>query len=286
MSKGWVRTQKSELRGVYEEETEEESVDEDAMSDGGTSRSMQVDDHSGHSRAAESAMNNSAFLSKTKFSQEKYLRKKHEKFAREITVLKPCLNDFCEINSTQIRGDILGSLMRFSGVRQGSVAAVVDDGAGILTAALVQRLCSLDRLVMGRSSGQEKAQHVFGVEKSDLVTIVRDITKVSRFYDSIMMVHNGTSECDVDSVFETLEPRLKLGGTIALYSRTIEPLLNILYELRGNPEEGQQTRFINVQLTEQMCREQEVLKDRTHPIMQQSLFLFQGFVLSAIKVMA
>jgi hypothetical protein len=61
-------------------------------------------------------------------------------------------------------------------------------------------------------------------------------------------------------------------------------LLALVYKLRANPEEGQEIRFINVQLTEQMLREHEIVKERTHPIMKQSIALFRGFILSAIKV--
>lgn len=288
-SREWTRTQKSELQGVFHESDSEspEPVEESSemiFSNESAIETMKVDDHLGHSRATESAFKNEAFLSKTKFSQEKYLRKKHEKFAKEITVLKPSLNEFCDLNTVTIRGDLLGSLVRFSGARQGSVVAVVDDGAGILTTALTQRLCEVDRFVFGRNTGQERAQHIFGVEKADNLKVYRNMDEATRFYDSVVVVHNGTAECDLGDIFQKLSPKLKLGGNIAFYCRNIEPLFSILYDLRKSPEDVQANRFINVQLTEQLCREIEIVKDRTHPIMQQSVYLFQGFILSAIKV--
>lgn len=288
-SREWIRTQKSELQGAfYESENDSSESGEESTatvpSNEIATETMQVDDHLGHSRATESAFKNEAFLSKTKFSQEKYLRKKHEKFAKEIIVLKPSLNEFCDLNTVTIRGDLLGSLVRFSGARQGSVVAVVDDEAGILTTALTQRLCEVDRFVLGRNTGQERAQHIFGVEKAHNLKVYRNMDEATRLYDSIVVVHNGTTECDLGDIFQKLSPKLKLGCTIAFYCRNIEPLFSILYSLRKSPEDSQANRFINVQLTEQMCREIEIVKDRTHPIMQQSVYLFQGFILSAIKV--
>jgi hypothetical protein len=280
-TRSWTRTQKSELQGVFHTlQGSPSEVECESLYDPGSI----IGDHSGHNRATESALNNQAFLTKSDFSQEKYLRKKHEKFAKEITVLKPCMNDFCASNSVEIHGDVLGSLIRFSGARQGSVVAVVDDGQGIVTAALSQRCCTIDRFVFGKDTGQQKAQQMFGVDKSERITLRRNFEESERVYDSLILVHNGTFESGVDSIFRGLKKRLKLGGSIAFYCRNIEPLLNLLYELRSAPASDQETRFVNVQLTEQMCREIEILTDRTHPVMQQSIHLFQGFILSGIKV--
>jgi hypothetical protein len=243
------------------------------------------DAHIGHMRAVESALNNEAFLSKTKFSQEKYLRKKHNKYAKELTVLKPSIHDFCEANPTEIRGDMLGSLIRFSGVRHGSTVALVDDAGGITSATLLIQGCKVDRYVFGRSSGQERGQHMFGVDKYTQLNVIRDMgdATTNRSYDAIIIVHNGTPEFDVCAVVKQLEPFLKLSGCLAIYTRNIEPVLNLFHELRVPQEKDALTRFINIQLTEQMYREIEVLKDRTHPVMQQSIYLYKGFILSGIK---
>ena len=242
--------------------------------------------HVGHLRAMESALSNDAFLGKTKFSQEKYLRKKYRKYAKEITILKPTIADFCEANPTEIRSDVLGSLLRFSGTRDGSSVAVVDDVAGIVTAALLQIGCKVERYVFGKNSGQERCQHMFGLEKSANLSVIRDTNEVppGRVYDSIVIAHNGTPEFDVEKVFQQLMPMLKISGTIALYARNIEPLLRILYQLRIDSNSHGLSTFINVQLTEQMCREQEIIQHRTHPVMQQSIYLFKGFILSGVKV--
>lgn len=242
--------------------------------------------HVGHLRALESALSNDAFLGKTKFSQEKYLRKKYRKYAKEITILKPTIADFCEANPAEIRSDMLGSLLRFSGTQSGSIVAAIDDVAGILTAALLQIGCKVERYVFGKNSGQERCQHMFGLDKSENVLVKRDAadTMPGRVYDSIVIAHNGTPEFDVEKAFQQLVPFLKVSGTIALYARNIEPLLSVLYQLRIDSNSSRDSSFINVQLTEQMCREQEIIQHRTHPVMQQSIFLFKGFILSGIKV--
>ena len=280
----WVRIQRSELRGVFDEDDESDGKDE-SMESSEAASGQTPPEHLGHIRAMESALNNEAFLGKTKFSQEKYLRKKHEKFSKEITLLKPTLGDFCDAHSTEIRRDMLGSLMRFSGANYTSTVALVDDANGIITTALLQRECKVDRFIFGKRTGQERAMHMFGVEKSPLLRTMREDSPLDKFYDSIVIAHNGTAEFEIEDVFNKLESRLKLGGTIAFYARNVEPLLALLYKLRC-PEEESEFRYLNVQLTEQMCREMEIVKDRTHPVMNQSIYLFQGFILSAIKVVA
>ena len=240
----------------------------------------------GHMRATKSAMSSTTFLSKTVFSQEKYLRKKHDKYSREVTVLKPTMLDFCESNPGDIRGDMLSSLLRFAGVCQGSQCAVVEDIVGTLTASLTLQGCIIDRFVLGRDTGKEKAQCVFGLERSAQVTIKKDFDFAKdKLYDALLVAHTGTPEVSIEDVFNALNSQIKLAGSFVAYSRTIDPLLNLLYMLRKPAEDNQETRYINVQLTEQMMREHEILKDRTHPVMNQSVCLFQGFILSAIKVM-
>ena len=277
----WSRSQRTELRGAIVSDNENNDSDIEACD------SVIAGKHEGHVRATDSAINNAAFLSKSNFSQEKYLRKKHDKYAKEITVLKPSLADFCESCPTEIRSDLLGSLLRFSAAKYGDSVGVIDDTAGILVTALLQRGCSVERYVCGRNTGQEKALHMFGQEKAPGLTVIRQESLASSGtkYDSIVLAHNGTTDVDLDVAYRVLEPMLKHGGALAIYSRTIEPLLEILYNLRNvSEEESASSKFINIQLTEQMYREQEIVKERTHPIMQQSTNLFQGFILSAIKV--
>jgi tRNA (adenine58-N1)-methyltransferase non-catalytic subunit len=270
-------------------------MDEDDNCPAGAGSSSEPDEEdqetheTGHSRAAASAASNPAFLAKTKFSQEKYLRKKQKKYSKEVKLLKPCLKDFCESGIPPIRADMLGSLLRFSGANFGSTVAVVDDVFGIITAGFLQRGCNVERYVLGRATGQERAQCAFGLERSPNLFVHRSLTSdeaIESKYDSVAIAIATSAETTIQESFEALQGKLKLCGTLVCYSRTIEPLLALLYKLRENPVEGQETRFINVQLTEQMLREHEIVKERTHPIMTQSLGLFQGFLLSAIKVCA
>jgi len=289
----WKRIQRSQLQGALHEEsdeqqngsTEELMDDDDEIEEDNSTPESSTTGHVGHSRAVNSALKNAGFLSKTKFSQEKYLRKKHQKYSKEITMLKPSLRDFCEAGMTPVRADMAGSLLRFAGVRQGSVVGLVDDGIGIVTTGLLQRVCEIDRYVLGKATGTERAQCVFNLDNSPLTTVLNDLKDPNaRFYDSLVIVNSGQAEASIEEVFDALNPKLKVSGTLVIYSCYIEPLLALVYKLRANPEEGQEIRFINVQLTEQMLREHEIVKERTHPIMKQSIALFRGFILSAIKV--
>ena len=287
-SKDWKRVQRSELHGQCQNVQGITNDDSSEVDDPEDPAEIPASDDVGHIRALESALNNDAFLNKTTFSQEKYLRKKHKKYAKEFTVLKPSLIAFCEANPTEIRADMLGSLLRFAGANSRSAVAVVDDAAGLITASLLLMGCKVDRYIFGKSTGQERGQHMFGVENSENLRVIRDMSeaKSTRAYDSILIAHNGTGEFEIDHIFNALQGQLKLSGTIAFYSRNIEPMLKLFHQLRTDTEAGSESRYINLQLTEQMFREQEILKDRTHPVMQQSINLFKGFILSGIKVVA
>jgi hypothetical protein len=285
----WKRIQRSQVTGSLDKDDDAEVLDQtDSDAEGNMKEGdsePESSKHAGHSRAIDSALNNAAFQSKTKFSQEKYLRKKHQKYSKEITMMKPCLKDFCDAGMVPVRADMLGSILRFSGVRAGSVVGIVDDGVGIVTTGLLQRECSIDRYVLGKATGTERAQCVFNLDKSPLTHNLTSLADpAARNYDSVIIVNSGQAETSIRETFDALQPRLKIAGTIVIYSAYIEPLLNLVCELRQEPTDGQEFRYLNVQLSEQMLREHEIVKERTHPIMKQSIGLFKGFILSAIKV--
>ena len=286
----WTRIQRSQVTGSLDENPGDDCMecsgsDEDVDTKDPEKSEPENGQHAGHSRAIDSALNNPAFSTKTKFSQEKYLRKKHQKYSKEITMLKPSLKDFCDGGMVPVRADMLGSIIRFAGVRAGSVVGIVDDGVGIVTTALLQRECLVDRYVLGKATGTERAQCIFNLDKSPLFqNLTRLDDPAARYYDSLVIINSGQAEASIRDTFDALQPRLKLAGTLVIYSAYIEPLLNLVYELREEPKENQEFRYLNVQLTEQMLREHEIVKERTHPIMKQSVGLFKGFILSAIKV--
>ncbi|CAD6199142.1 unnamed protein product [Caenorhabditis auriculariae] len=94
---------------------------------------------------------------------------------------------------------------------------------------------------------------------------------IDRGADSLIIA---TRTVDPVSILEILYPKLRSGSTVVIYGPQLKPLIDA-YEwlVKKNA--------IHMQLVDQMYRVQQVLPDRTHPMMSQHVV--GGFLLSAIK---
>eukprot|EP00439_Symbiodinium_sp_Y106_P041965 s822_g5.t1 len=93
------------------------------------------------------ASNSATFASKTKFAQEKYLKKKAQKHVQQVTLLRPTMMELCETYYRQSRGkvcglryDYLSSLLCHADVRSGARFLVLDNAAGLVTGAMALQL--------------------------------------------------------------------------------------------------------------------------------------------------
>ncbi|RWS30652.1 tRNA (adenine(58)-N(1))-methyltransferase non-catalytic subunit TRM6-like protein [Leptotrombidium deliense] len=98
--------------------------------------------------------NSSSFKSRTQFSQEKYLKKKHLKYSNFVRVYEPNPALLMEMYYAQnpfktnyLRIDTLSQMLAHCNVQSGSKYMVVDTGMGIVTAAVVERLVGNGDLV-------------------------------------------------------------------------------------------------------------------------------------------
>ncbi|CAE7455894.1 Trmt6 [Symbiodinium natans] len=93
------------------------------------------------------ASNSATFASKTKFAQEKYLKKKAQKHVQQVTLLRPTVMELCETYYRQsrakvcgLRYDYLSSLLCHADVRSGARFLVLDNAAGLVTGAMATQL--------------------------------------------------------------------------------------------------------------------------------------------------
>lgn len=91
--------------------------------------------------------NSSTFNQKTIYSQEKYLKKKQEKYSNYIRIYKPNTTLLCDMWFNQgasktgyIRIDSLAKMLNLCNLRSGSKYLVVDNFFGLLSAAVLERL--------------------------------------------------------------------------------------------------------------------------------------------------
>eukprot|EP01118_Nematostelium_gracile_P016837 TRINITY_DN7061_c0_g1_i1.p1 TRINITY_DN7061_c0_g1~~TRINITY_DN7061_c0_g1_i1.p1 ORF type:complete len:349 (+),score=106.51 TRINITY_DN7061_c0_g1_i1:338-1384(+) len=90
---------------------------------------------------------NTSFQEKTKFSQEKYIKKKRKKYYKFIRVVKPSALNICQtyyLNKPQLiqhlREDSLAQILHLANIQSNSIVMVVDNCSGMLVGAIAERL--------------------------------------------------------------------------------------------------------------------------------------------------
>lgn len=109
--------------------------------------------------------NNATFASKTRFAQEKYIKKKEQKHVQQVHLLRPTLMDLCETYLQQsrskvcgLRFDYLSSMLCHADVRQAGRYLLLDLAGGLVAAAMARQLCGIGAVFRTyQSSCPEKA---------------------------------------------------------------------------------------------------------------------------------
>ena len=281
--------------------------DDDEIKSGENSEESREADLS--SRAASAAYNSASFASKTKFSQEKYLLKKHKKYSKEITLLHASLFSVSCSNENDPSFSTVGLMLRYANATAGSRVMAFDDGSGLVIAGLLERGCRITRVLAGKGTASVKAVTDLGLKPSAINNIQleaatmqlgitsRDheddgttsprakrrksevVPEVAPF-DSAIVCCTGTANTDtLNSVVEAAIMSLRDScGELCLYTHYFEQASHWQRALRSR------SGFINVGMREVLLREHQILPDRTHPLMQSQVQLFQGFLISATKV--
>lgn len=98
--------------------------------------------------------NSATFAGKTRFSQEKYLKRKRDKFDVCVRVVRPTAYTLCETyfqrspdKILHMRSDALGLLLGYGGVVPKRHVLVADDSIGLLTGAVAERLQGYGRVL-------------------------------------------------------------------------------------------------------------------------------------------
>ncbi|RWS10325.1 tRNA (adenine(58)-N(1))-methyltransferase non-catalytic subunit TRM6-like protein [Dinothrombium tinctorium] len=146
---------KSQLPADEEDEDKEETKDNRFIVDDGQSQKLSKevietlkDEGVTGEKIIETLIeNSSSFKMKTSFSQEKYLKKKHQKYLNFIRVYKPNPALLTEMYYAQnprkinnLRIDTISQMLCLCNVRSGSKYMVVDTCMGLVTASIVDRL--------------------------------------------------------------------------------------------------------------------------------------------------
>ncbi|KAF5101812.1 hypothetical protein D0Z00_000674 [Geotrichum galactomycetum] len=101
----------------------------------------------------------SAFLKKTTFSQEKYIKRKEQKFLKRFTPMPVGTSELIEFyldkeahKVLDISEESLGLILSLANIKPGGTYLVVDDMSGLLVAALLERMQGEGTIVVAHES--------------------------------------------------------------------------------------------------------------------------------------
>ncbi|TNV78396.1 hypothetical protein FGO68_gene13808 [Halteria grandinella] len=256
--------------------------------------------------------NSESWNKRTKFSQEKYLKKKMQKYAVTFEIKKPTALELCEAyTQTQpqrilsLRADTLGLMMQMANINQESRVLLIDKTRGLLAGALIEKnVKEILHVELGGGGQQIKMQtdilmeynlhpyqqkrlshtHISNIQKTfPSPTVPADqrdqfLTKLApaqkHYYNSVIFLHDEFHPIEIiDAVFDLIQPSAPI---VVFHTH-----LHILSQLRDHLTISKMV--IMTKLEELWTREQQVLPMRTHPHM--SMHGASGFLFSGIKVL-
>eukprot|EP00347_Sterkiella_histriomuscorum_P019556 403341185 len=222
--------------------------------------------------------NSDTFAKRTKFSQEKYLRKKKQKYLVTFQVKKPTAFELCNVYSQTnpvkimaLRPDSLGLLLNMANIIMRAeyfyVIRLEDYLRGHQLKEMSEKSCMTKVIQYVQHSTINKEE-----TKSDplLQQLLQPKTK---HFNSVMIVHDDYHPTEI---YQSIEHLVQPSASVVAFSQYIQPLAELRDYL------VYQKKAVNVRIEELWTREYQVLPLRTHPHM--SMHGASGFVLSAVKV--
>jgi tRNA (adenine-N(1)-)-methyltransferase non-catalytic subunit len=256
--------------------------------------------------------NSSTFHTKTKFSQAKYLKRKRQKYAPRLRIIRPCGQTLVQCmyarNSHRIlklRPDGLAQLLHRANVYSGSTVMVVDSTSSLVLGTVMERLGGhgvalniylqshpslviLDRFNFKPNEKAVNVNYPFG--RMDRQRLLREGKPLPDEYngtkkslsdrDAYTVMKSGVdslimvTDVDIPSIASTLIPFLSPGQYFAIFSPFMQGLLEAYTTLK---ESG---LAVHLQLTETWLREIQILDGRTRPSM--TMEDGGGYILSGI----
>eukprot|EP00842_Homolaphlyctis_polyrhiza_P004754 jgi/Hompol1/527/HPOL_005347-RA len=249
--------------------------------------------------------NNVTFEKKTEFSKAKYIKRKQRKFAKIFIPIKPTARALCDFYFSkspekirELRMDTLSQMLTQANVRAGSRFLVVDDAAGILVGAMLERMHGHGKIFLLHDKQSPVINLVdtmnFSPEITKIVSslpwfhldalppktdpsnptaLERANERYQQLVETFETIHRGdfdgllvASRFDPNEILKKLSPLLAPSKPIVFYSPEKEMLLETFSYARVS------RRYINTQLTESWLREYQVpsASSGMHPSMMTS----------------
>ncbi|KAJ8599916.1 hypothetical protein CTAYLR_002855 [Chrysophaeum taylorii] len=221
------------------------------------------------------------FAHKTQFAQQKWLRRKQNKYLPWVRVLEPRAATIAAAYFSRgnllphrvvLRPDTVAQLVARANARDGAKIITVDHSGGVALAAILERI---------EPSGKALVPHrgpFEALRRCNLTDLDRRVVCFSLDEtpppqgDSLVLVAKTDPIANLDALLPLLCP----SAPIVVYSDTVEPLAAAYAHLQAS---GLATAIL---LSETWLRDFQVLPNRTHPTM--SMSATGGYLLSATKI--
>ena len=241
--------------------------------------------------------NNSSMEKRTLLSQEKYIKKKTQKYKNLIWVTDPTLFNIVETffifdpkTINYLRMDSISTMLVNSNFLPGANTLIYEDTNNILTHAYAMRT-HFDAKVYHVYSDKiaNKNMNLFNFsnrQKSIIAYIeMKQLTdkksfgyemlnkKFNQFFSNLVIC--AKNDEIIPSIFVQLFDYLKYSGNVVVFAKDMEVLVTIDKYLTENK------LGIDTKIIETVAREYQVLPLRTHPMMNHKGF--SGYVLTSYK---
>lgn len=263
---------------------------------------------------------------KTEYSKDKYRKRKEAKFSKSFATLEPTLYNISEYwffkepaKVRELRSDAIAQMLCHANVHPGGRYLTVDDGCGILVAAIIERLAGKGRLIVIHNTESPPAH--FAVDHMNFPRNYLDVmTAMNWAYTdvnwSVDYHSDDESEKKNEKQRSRLQKRKRLIESLSLLREELfkgewdgllvsseyepysvvevlesflagsanivvhHPNIRILADAQAKLRQSPQ--YLGPSLTEIWTRRYQVLPGRTHPLMNMSGSA--GYLLHAIKV--
>ncbi|CAN7940977.1 unnamed protein product, partial [Ixodes hexagonus] len=188
--------------------------------------SFKADGTSGEDIVKTLLENSTTFKEKTEYSQQKYVKKKQQKYLQHLTLERPTARLLCEMYYSQnplkvgnMRVDALALLLTSCNVRSGGNYAVFDSWLGLLTAAVLERLGKQGQIVQlypgqGPESSYRQAVYALNLDEDFVHSTVLELP----FQRAVDLLGGSASSAAADqggdsaAVAAAASDRLETGG--------------------------------------------------------------------------
>jgi len=262
---------------------------------------------------------NSAFQEKTKFSQQKYIKKKRKKYMKLVKLVQPSALNLCKTyyynkpgKINYLRFDSLAQMLHLGNIQANSNVLVIDNTAGLVVGAVAERLGGYGKVINLYEGPQssvplfeffnfspEIKNSVYHFPLSEIRTVkdskpevdTMDMSmehateiniKRARHEEARNLIASGVDSLIMISRYEPNSVLKEVFPYLTLSRPFV--LFSTLPQTLAECFDGliKQKTALNLDLTETWMRVYQVLPDRTHPMM--NMEAASGYVLSGVKV--